>query len=53
MVPTEITPFVPLTLRGRFREPPYSEDGWRDTNFLRRSLAEKAIVLLEKLNGYM
>jgi hypothetical protein len=33
MLPTEITPFVPLTLRGRFREPPYSKDGWRDTNF--------------------
>jgi hypothetical protein len=27
MVPTKITPFVPLTLRGRFREPPYSKEG--------------------------
>jgi hypothetical protein len=24
MVPTEKTPFIPLTLRGKFRELPYS-----------------------------
>jgi hypothetical protein len=30
IVPTEITPFVPLTLRGRFRESPYSKGRWRD-----------------------
>jgi hypothetical protein len=27
MVPTEIIPFVPLTLRGKFRELPYSKEG--------------------------
>jgi hypothetical protein len=33
MVPTEVTPFVPVTLRGRFRETPYSKEGRSDTNF--------------------
>jgi hypothetical protein len=37
MVPPEVTPFVPLTLRGRCREPPYSK-GDRETLIFEKEL---------------
>jgi hypothetical protein len=45
MVPTEITPFIPLTLRGKFRELPYSEEGLTDSNFGEEPKTTKISVL--------